>query len=50
MEGCDADGNPNGSNPRIFINRMVQEGQFNANKADAQCLVIPNAGTWAEDY
>ena len=50
MEGCDADGNPNGSNPRIFINRLVTEGQFNANKADANCLVIPNAGTWAEDF
>ena len=50
MEGCDADGNPNDSNPRIFINRLVTEGQFNANKADANCLVIPNAGTWAEDY
>ena len=50
MEGCDADGNTNGSNPRIFINRLEHEGQFNADKAQAKCLVIPNAGTWAEDF
>ena len=50
MEGCDADGNPNGTNPRIFINRLVTEGQFNADKAAAKCLVIPNDGTWAADY
>ena len=50
MEGCDADGNPNESNPRIFINRTVDNGQFNADRASSNCLVIPNAGTWAEDY
>ena len=50
MEGCDANGEPNGSNPRIFINRMVSEGQFNSNKSDAKCIVLPNDGTWAEEY
>ena len=50
MEGCDGSGTPNGSNPRIFINRLETEGQFNADKNVAKCLVIPNAGTWAEDY
>ncbi len=50
MEGCDENGNPNGTNPRIFINRTTWNGQFNADKAQAKCLVIPNAGTWAEDY
>ena len=50
MEGADADGNLNGSNPRIFINRTADNGQFNADKSAAACLVIPNAGTWAEDY
>ena len=50
MAGCDENGNPNDSNPRIFINRTAENGQFNADKSAAQCLVIPNAGTWAEDY
>jgi len=50
MEGCDGNGTPNGSNPRIFINRLVTEGQFNSDRSQANCLVIPNAGTWAEDY
>ena len=50
MAGCDEAGNPNDSNPRIFINRTAENGQFNADKSAAQCLVIPNAGTWAEDY
>ena len=50
MEGCDGDGAPNGSNPRIFINRLETEGQFNSDKEQAKCLVIPNAGTWAEDF
>ena len=50
MEGCDANGEPNGSNPRIFINRLETEGQFNSDRSVAKCLVIPNAGTWAEDY
>lgn len=50
MVGCDENGEPNGSNPRIFINRLETEGQFNADKAAAKCLVIPNAGTWAEDF
>ena len=50
MEGCDAEGNTNGSNPRIFINRTEHDGQFNATKDNSKCLVIPNAGTWAEDY
>ena len=49
MAGCDAAGELNGSNPRIFINRTADNGQFNADKNAAQCLVIPNAG-WAEDY
>jgi len=50
MEGCDADGNPNGSNPRIFINRTENNGQFNSDKAQSKCIVIPNDGTWAADY
>ena len=50
MEGCDAEGNPNGSNPRMFINRLTSEGQFNADRTIAKCLVIPNDGTWAADY
>ena len=50
MIGCDADGVENGSNPRIFINRMVENGQFNSDKNASNCLVIPNSGTWAEDY
>ena len=50
MAGCDADGNLNGSNPRIFINRLETEGQFNGDKAQSKCLVIPNAGTWAEEF
>ena len=50
MEGCDADGTPNGSNPRVFINRLETEGQFNSNKDNAKCLVVPNDGTWAEDF
>ena len=50
MAGCDASGEVNGSNPRIFINRTEENGQFNADKSAAKCLVIPNAGTWAEDY
>ena len=50
MVGCDADGNPNGSNPRIFINRTENNGQFNTNKADSKCIVIPNDGTWAAEY
>ena len=50
MEGCDGDGVANGTNPRIFINRLETEGQFNADKSVAKCIVIPNAGTWAEDY
>ena len=36
--------------PRIFINRTADNGQFNADKNASACLVIPNAGTWAEDY
>lgn len=50
MVGCDAEGSPNGSNPRIFINRTEYNGQFNSSKADSKCIVIPNAGTWAEEY
>ena len=50
MIGCDADGVENGSNPRIFINRMVENGQFNSDKNASNCLVIPNSGTWAENY
>ena len=50
MEGCDADGNPNGSNPRIFINRTEYNGQFNATKENSKCIVIPNEGTWANEY
>ncbi|MBP5426097.1 MAG: hypothetical protein J6Y33_08525 [Prevotella sp.] len=50
MEGCDADGNPNGSNPRIFINRTEYNGQFNATKESSKCIVIPNEGTWANEY
>lgn len=50
MVGCDADGVENGSNPRIFINRMVENGQFNSDKNASNCLVIPNSGTWATDY
>ena len=50
MIGCDADGVENGSNPRIFINRMVENGQFNSDKNSSNCLVIPNSGTWAENY
>ena len=50
MAGCDGDGNLNDSNPRIFINRTADNGQFNGDKSAAQCLVLPNAGTWAEDY
>ena len=50
MAGCDGDGALNGSNPRIFINRTVDNGQFNADRSQAKCLVIPNAGTWAETY
>ncbi|MBR6997291.1 MAG: hypothetical protein IKI19_00620 [Prevotella sp.] len=49
MEGCDADGVPNGSNPRIFINRTIDEGQFNADKSQSNCLVLPNGG-WAAEY
>jgi len=49
MEGCDADGVPNGSNPRIFINRSAENGQFNADKSQSACLVIPNGG-WAAEY
>lgn len=50
MEGCDADGTPNGSNPRVFINRTADNGQFNADEAQSNCLVIPNDGTWAANY
>jgi hypothetical protein len=50
MAGADADGNLNDSNPRIFINRTADNGQFNADKSAAACLVLPNGGTWAEDY
>lgn len=50
MIGCDADGVENGSNPRIFINRTVENGQFSSDKNSSNCLVIPNSGTWATDY
>ena len=50
MIGCDGDGVENGSNPRIFINRTVEEGQFSSDKNSSNCLVIPNSGTWATDY
>ena len=50
MEGCDADGNLNNSNPRIFINRTENNGQFNVDKAASKCIVIPNDGTWAAEY
>lgn len=50
MAGCDADGNLNGTNPRIFINRTADNGQFDADKSKAKCLVIPNDGTWAADF
>ena len=50
MAGCDENGNLNDSNPRIFINRTTWNGQFNSDKSAAKCLVIPNAGTWAEDF
>ncbi len=50
MIGCDKDGVENGSNPRIFINRMVENGQFSSDKNSSNCLVIPNSGTWATDY
>ena len=49
MAGCDGDGNLNDSNPRIFINRTAENGQFNADKASSQCLVLPNGG-WASEY
>ncbi len=50
MAGCDADGNLNSTNPRVFINRTADNGQFNTDKSVAKCLVIPNDGTWAADY
>ena len=50
MEGCDGDGNLNGSNPRIFINRTEGNGQFNSDKSASKCIVIPNDGTWAAEY
>ena len=49
MAGCDGDGNLNGSNPRIFINRTADNGQFNADKDASQCIVLPNGG-WAAEY
>ena len=45
-----ARGESDGTNPRIFINRTSDNGQFNSNRESSQCLVIPNAGTWAEEY
>ena len=50
MAGADAEGNLNGTNPRIFINRTDDNGQFNADKASSKCLVVPNDGTWAADF
>ena len=50
MVGCDGDGIENGSYPRIFINRTVENGQFNSDRNASNCLVIPNSGTWATDY
>lgn len=42
--------NPEQKVPRIFINRTETEGQFNSDETQAKCLVIPNDGTWAENY
>ena len=52
MTGCDGGGNPDGSNPRIFINRLETEGQFNADENSSKCLVISktNENTWAKNY
>ena len=49
MAGCDADGNLNDTNPRLFINRTAKDGVYNQDKAQSNCLIVPCTG-WGEAF